>query len=206
MSVVLEQKQGLIAGDGLLPVKMAQYAQENGFDYVCDGNNISDFISDRPGILITYEKEFIRNEGDSTIDIITAVIAVVDDDEMVLTATRNALTEFGVKVETFTGGESFMNYVNEVEKVPDLILLDVKMPGMDGFEVMNKIKEIGGDIGRVPVIFLTADTDDGTEQEGLNMGALDFIKKPIINEVLRVRVNHILELSILRKRYRGKKI
>ena len=49
-------------------------------------------------------------------------------------------------------------------------------------------------------------TDDGTEQEGLNMGALDFIKKPIINEVLRVRVNHILELSILRKRYRGKKI
>ena len=155
---------------------------------------------------ITYEKEFIRNEGDSTIDIITAVIAVVDDDEMVLTATRNALTEFGVKVETFTGGESFMNYVNEVEKVPDLILLDVKMPGMDGFEVMNKIKEIGGDIGRVPVIFLTADTDDGTEQEGLNMGALDFIKKPIINEVLRVRVNHILELSILRKRYRGKKI
>ena len=155
---------------------------------------------------ITYEKEFIRNEGDSTIDKITAVIAVVDDDEMVLTATRNALTEFGVKVETFTGGESFMNYVNEVEKVPDLILLDVKMPGMDGFEVMNKIKEIGGDIGRVPVIFLTADTDDGTEQEGLNMGALDFIKKPIINEVLRVRVNHILELSILRKRYRGKKI
>ena len=155
---------------------------------------------------ITYEKEFIRNEGDSTIDKITAVIAVVDDDEMVLTATRNALTEFGVKVETFTDGESFMNYVNEVEKVPDLILLDVKMPGMDGFEVMNKIKEIGGDIGRVPVIFLTADTDDGTEQEGLNMGALDFIKKPIINEVLRVRVNHILELSILRKRYRGKKI
>ena len=155
---------------------------------------------------ITYEKEFIRNEGDSTIDKITAVIAVVDDDEMVLTATRNALTEFGVKVETFTGGESFMNYVNEVEKVPDLILLDVKMPGMDGFEVMSKIKEIGGDIGRVPVIFLTADTDDGTEQEGLNMGALDFIKKPIINEVLRVRVNHILELSILRKRYRGKKI
>lgn len=155
---------------------------------------------------ITYEKEFIRNEGDSTIDKITAVIAVVDDDEMVLTATRNALTEFGVKVETFIDGESFMNYVNEVEKVPDLILLDVKMPGMDGFEVMNKIKEIGGDIGRVPVIFLTADTDDGTEQEGLNMGALDFIKKPIINEVLRVRVNHILELSILRKRYRGKKI
>ena len=153
---------------------------------------------------ITFEKEFIRNEGSFTSEKLSAVIAVVDDDEMVLTSAKNALTEFGVRVETFLDGESFMKYVDEVERVPDLILLDVKMPGMDGFAVMSAIQEIGGDIGRVPVIFLTADTNDGTEQKGLNMGALDFIKKPIISEVLRVRVNHILELSILRKRYRGK--
>ena len=153
---------------------------------------------------IIYEKEFVRNEGDLQ-EKMTAVIAVVDDDEMVLTATKNALSEFGVRVDCFQSGESFMKYVNSVEKVPDLILLDVLIPGMDGFEIFRKLKEIGGDIARVPIIFLTADTNDGAEQEGLNMGALDFIKKPIITEVLRVRVNHILELSMLRKRYRGRR-
>ena len=55
------------------------------------------------------------------------------------------------------------------------------------------------------VIPSAADMDDGTEQEGLQLGALDFIRKPVIPEVLKVRVNHILELSVLRKRYRGKK-
>ena len=154
--------------------------------------------------IITYEKEYVRNDGDLFLERSIATIAVVDDDEMVLTAAKAALAEYGVKVEAFLGGEKFMEYVNTVERVPDLILLDVKMTGMDGFDVLRSIKEIGGDIARVPVIFLTGDTDDGTEIEGLQMGALDFIKKPLIAEVLRVRVNHILELSVLRKRYRGK--
>ncbi len=154
--------------------------------------------------IITYEKEYVRNDGDLFLERAVATIAVVDDDEMVLTAAKAALAEYGVKVETFLGGEKFMEYVNTVERVPDLILLDVKMTGMDGFDVLRSIKEIGGDIARVPVIFLTGDTDDGTEIDGLKMGALDFIKKPLIAEVLRVRVNHILELSVLRKRYRGK--
>lgn len=154
---------------------------------------------------IAYEKEFIRNEAKLDSDVPDAVIAVVDDDEMVITSVKAALKGHRVKVESFQSGENFMKYVNEVEKVPDLILLDVKMPGMDGPAVMDSLKEIGGDIVRVPVIFLTADEDVGMEQKGLSMGALDFIKKPIIPEILRARVNHILELALLRKRYSGKR-
>ena len=154
---------------------------------------------------VSYEKEYVRNDGDLFVKRAVATVAVVDDDEMVINVTRRSLSGYGVSVEAFTDGETFMGYVNSVEKVPDLILLDVKMQGIGGFEILKKIKEIGGDIGRVPVIFLTADMDDGTEQEGLQLGALDFIRKPVIPEVLKVRVNHILELSVLRKRYRGKK-
>ena len=154
---------------------------------------------------VSYEKEYVRNDGDLFVKKAVATVAVVDDDEMVINVTRRSLSGYGVSVEAFTDGETFMGYVNSVEKVPDLILLDVKMQGIGGFEILKKIKEIGGDIGRVPVIFLTADMDDGTEQEGLQLGALDFIRKPVIPEVLKVRVNHILELSVLRKRYRGKK-
>lgn len=156
-----------------------------------------------PGI--TYESDFSRNEGASALDKQNATIAVVDDDEIVLDAVENALNEYGLKIVTFKSGEDFMEYVNTVERVPDLILLDIMMPGTDGFEVVRKIRDIGGDIARVPVVFLTADVDEETESKGLQMGALDFIRKPIIAEVLRVRVNHILELSVLRKRYRGKK-
>ena len=154
---------------------------------------------------VSYEKEYVRNDGDLFVKKAVATVAVVDDDEMVINVTRRSLSGYGVSVEAFTDGETFMGYVNSVEKVPDLILLDVKMQGIGGFEILKRIKEIGGDIGRVPVIFLTADMDDGTEQEGLQLGALDFIRKPVIPEVLKVRVNHILELSVLRKRYRGKK-
>ena len=156
-----------------------------------------------PGI--TYESDFSRNEGAAALDKQNATIAVVDDDEIVLDAVENALNEYGLKIVTFKSSRDFMEYVNTVERVPDLILLDILMPGADGFEVVRKIRDIGGDIARVPVVFLTADVDEETESKGLKMGALDFIRKPIIAEVLRVRVNHILELSVLRKRYRGKK-
>jgi CheY-like chemotaxis protein len=154
--------------------------------------------------VITYEKEYVRMDGELFVKRAAATVAVVDDDQSVIEVAKRALSDHGVTVEGFLDGESFMEYVNTVERVPECILLDVNMHGMGGFEILKAIKEIGGDIARVPVIFLTADMDDGTEKEGLQLGALDFIRKPVITEVLKVRVNHILELSVLRKRYRGK--
>ena len=64
----------------------------------------------------------------------------MDDDEIVLDAVENALNEYGLKIVTFKSGEDFMEYVNTVERVPDLILLDIMMPGTDGFEVVRKIR------------------------------------------------------------------
>ena len=159
--------------------------------------------SDSPKI--TFEKEYVRNDGNLFLEKMAANVVIVDDDKMVLQQASSALDGYGVSVKTFTNGADFMLYVNTVERVPDLILLDVKMPKMDGFKLFEEMQMIGGDIARVPVIFMTGDTDEGTEEKGLKMGAVDFIKKPLISEVLKVRVNHILELSMLRKRYKGRR-
>ena len=87
------------------------------------------------------------------------------------------------------------------EKLPDLLLLDIKMEGMSGLEVMDKMKEMGSDLASIPVILLTGVENDGLETEGMEKGALDFIWKPFAPELLKARVNRILELVTLRKKY-----
>ena len=87
-------------------------------------------------------------------------------------------------------------------KLGHILLLDIKMPGMDGFEVYNKMKEIGGDLGNTEVIFLASDSSDDSEIKGLSLGAIDYIKKPFRPEILKLRINHTLELVMLRKKYR----
>ena len=65
----------------------------------------------------------------------------------------------------------------------------------------QKLREIGGDAARMSVILMTADDSEGAEAEALELGAMDFVKKPFVPEVLLLRVNHILELVTLRKRF-----
>ena len=74
---------------------------------------------------------------------------------------------------------------------PDLILLDINMPGMDGFEVCSKLKsdEI---TAHIPVIFLTAELDSTSKQKGLDLGAVDYVTKPINPEVLKESVRNQL--------------
>ena len=94
-------------------------------------------------------------------------------------------------------GRALLDYLQEKD-MPDLILLDIKMPGMDGFETLTALRatEKGK---RVPVIFLTADEKEGTEVKGLAMGAMDFIKKPFVPEVLTLRVRHMIDLDHLQR-------
>ena len=66
---------------------------------------------------------------------------------------------------------------------------------------MSRLIGKGPDVAKIPVIFLTADESDGAEVKGLELGAMDFLRKPFVPEILRLRVNHILELVMLRKRY-----
>lgn len=80
---------------------------------------------------------------------------------------------------------------------PDLILLDVGLPDIDGFEVLKQLKQIPG-CEHLPVIFITGETDTFDEERGLEMGAMDYIKKPYVASVLKIKVKNNME----NKRYR----
>lgn len=125
-------------------------------------------------------------------------VIVVDDDEMNLKLAGHILSANGMKVTAFKSGKAMLDYIQKNE-CPDLLLLDVKMPEMDGFEVMVKFKEIEK-AKDVPVIFLTGSEDEGAEKKGLELGAMDFIRKPFVPEVLTLRVRHIIDLVHLQKK------
>ncbi len=124
-------------------------------------------------------------------------VVVVDDDGINLKLAGRILSSKGMRVTAFKSGQALLNYVED-NPMPDLILLDIKMPGMDGFETLEKLRQIER-AKDVPVIFLTGDGTRGAEAKGLSLGAMDFIKKPFIPEVLVLRVCHIIELDHLQK-------
>ena len=118
-------------------------------------------------------------------------ILVVDDDAANLRMASRILSAEEARVSCLKSGEDALKFLRENR--PDLILLDLHMPGMDGFETMTAMKADGA-MGDIPVIFLTADDDSSAETKGLALGAMDFIKKPFVPEVLLLRVRHTLEL------------
>lgn len=81
---------------------------------------------------------------------------------------------------------------------PDLILLDINMPEMDGYQVMEKLKE-NPDTSEIPVVFLTAELDQESEVKGLKMGAMDFLRKPFEPEVMKSRIDNILQITDQKK-------
>lgn len=123
-------------------------------------------------------------------------ILVVDDDTSNLTMANRILREEGFRTSCVKSGESAVKFL--LTNRPDLILLDVHMPGMDGFETIAEIRK-NTNTAKIPVIFLTADDDSETETRGLKAGAVDFIRKPFVPEVLLLRVTHILELTCLQE-------
>lgn len=118
-------------------------------------------------------------------------ILVVDDDTQNLKMASRILSGEKLRVSCLKSGGDTMKFLQENR--PDLILLDVHMPGMDGFETITAIRE-NKETADIPVIFLTADDDSNTEKRGLETGAMDFIKKPFVPEVLLLRVRHTLDL------------
>ena len=155
------------------------------------------------GMNIAYEIEFDRNDNGLTMDKRGAFIVMVDDEESNHLLAEETLGCQGIRLKCLKSGKEFLEYIKTATRLPELILLDIVMPDMDGYQVLESLKAMGGDIARVPVIFITADDKPGNELKGLSLGAMDFIKKPIAPEVLKVRVNHILELYVFRKKYRG---
>lgn len=122
-------------------------------------------------------------------------VAVVDDNTMNLRMAEHILKKDGTRVSSMQSGAELLSFLQE--NSPDVILLDVMMPEMDGFETYGKLLKGGYD--NIPVIFLTADETEATETKGLELGALDFIKKPFVPEVLKLRVKNSIELIRLQR-------
>ena len=125
-------------------------------------------------------------------------IIVVDDEMSNLKIAGSILSGAGMRVTAFKSGEAFLDYASKND-APDLVLMDVKMPVMDGFETLQKLRQIEGPAGQAPVVFLTADENEESEKKGLSLGAMDFIKKPFVPDVLTIRIRHLIDLNHLQK-------
>ncbi|WP_166108916.1 EAL domain-containing protein [Pseudoalteromonas sp. Z9A5] len=122
------------------------------------------------------------------------LILIVDDEPSNLhVLVEGLLTDYDVRVST--SGEQALIFVESTR--PDLILLDIMMPGMDGYEVCNKLKAKQNTKG-IPVIFVTALTEEGAEEKGFAMGAIDYIHKPYKLALVRARIRtHITAQGML---------
>jgi len=121
----------------------------------------------------------------------TASIALVDDDRNILTSVSIALQTEGFLTRVYNDGEQALKAL--VENPPDLAVLDIKMPRMDGLELLRRLRERS----RVPVIFLTSKDDELDEALGLAMGADDYIAKPFSQRLLIARIRAILRRTEL---------
>jgi two-component system sensor histidine kinase/response regulator len=124
-------------------------------------------------------------------------ILVVDDQPANLRAVSALLTRFGYEVATAGNGEAALAQAEE--QVPDLLLLDMMMPGMDGFELLRRIKQ-NPELTRLPAIFLTAAQDRELLLRAFEAGAVDYVTKPFMPEELLARVNAHLGLKLTRDR------
>jgi two-component system response regulator ChvI len=116
----------------------------------------------------------------------TASIALVDDDRNILTSVSIALQSEGFAVRVYSDGETALKAL--IENPPDLAVLDIKMPRMDGMELLRRLREKSP----VPTIFLTSKDDELDEALGLAMGADDYITKPFSQRLLIARIRAIL--------------
>ena len=124
-------------------------------------------------------------------------IALIDDDRNILTSLSIALEKEGFKVQTYIDGESAL--IGLTRTPPDLAIVDIKMPKMDGEELLKKLRKKTS----LPVIFLTSKDDEIDELLGLKLGADDFVKKSggFSIKVLIERINKIIieEMSSVAK-------
>jgi adenylate cyclase len=125
------------------------------------------------------------------------VIVIVDDKPTNLGVLFDFLTDSGFKVLVAQDGESALQKVEYAH--PDLILLDIMMPGIDGFETCRRLKD-NPTTKDIPVIFMTALSEQEDKVKGLNLGAVDYVTKPIQHEEVKARVTTHLMLRNLQKK------
>jgi DNA-binding response OmpR family regulator len=110
-------------------------------------------------------------------------MVIVDDEQEVLDELAEVFGEYGYEIDTATGGEEALRKVKE--KRPHVMLLDIRMPGMDGIEVLRRAREADPSLG---VIMVTAVMEENLAKEAMTLGAFDYITKPIDLDYLRTSV------------------
>ena len=130
-------------------------------------------------------------------------IALVDDEQSILTSVSMALKNEGFEVDTYLNGEEAL--LGLENKSYDLGLFDIKMPRMNGNELLIKVRSSKNlELQNMPVIFLTSKDQEQDEIIGLRMGAADYIKKPFSQKLLNERINTVLRVHTNRKEQKNK--
>ncbi len=107
------------------------------------------------------------------------MIAIVDDDESVRSAIHSVLSSAGMTPRTFASAEDFLSSGQQDETA--CLILDIKMPGMNGLELQRRLVESDS---QIPIIFVTASDDDNVRTQAMRDGAVAFLVKPFDNEIL----------------------
>jgi len=107
------------------------------------------------------------------------VVFVIDDDESVCRSLRRLMKSVGHNVRTFTSAEDFLN--QGCQNAPGCLVLDVRMPGMSGLELQEKLAESGS---TMPIIFISAHEDTQVREQAMKAGATAFIQKPFEDKVI----------------------
>lgn len=136
-----------------------------------------------------------QNETNSKSDS-SPLILVVDDDQVTVKLLKKFITIKGYRVETGRNGEDCLKKAKELS--PDIILLDISMPVMDGIEACKILKKEDS-TKDIPVIFVTSHTDDDTLNATFNSGGADYIRKPVNRVELMVRIKSVLTQEKLKK-------
>ena len=121
------------------------------------------------------------------------LISVVDDDESVRDSLQSLIRSVGLSVEVFPSAEEFLNS-NHLRRTRCLIL-DVRMPGMNGFELHRQLRATLRDI---PVIFITAHGNEASRLQALKEGAMDYLYKPFSDEDLLNAIDAALRLEVIK--------
>lgn len=131
-------------------------------------------------------------------EILNAKILMVDDESSNIIVLESALKQAKyTSITSTTDSRKAASLYQELE--PDLVLLDLRMPHLDGFEVIEQIKQIEADDSYAPILVLTAESDPAVRLKALQVGARDFLSKPLdLSEVL-CRIQNILEVRLLNK-------
>jgi len=120
-----------------------------------------------------------------------AIVFIVDDDDRMRAATQRLLKTVGLHSEAFATPQEFLQH--ELPDVPSCLILDVRLPGMSGLEVQQKLKEAGA---QIPVIFITSHGDIPMSVNAMKSGAVDFLTKPFRDQDLIDAIQHSLKKNI----------